>query len=259
MTHAKVDQILGARRLVFIGGMHKSGSTLMAATLGSMRSVSALVRTGVPGDEGQYLQNELKPDPYYGEILFGLSDECRLNEGDAESAGQLGKMLLEHWSAHWDLESPVLVEKSPYNLVRTRFLQSLFPKARFVMMIRDPRTSYMAARKALGRVSCADYVRNWIGGYGTLFMDRSHLRNCIDVPYEGFIARPNETVAVVLEFLGLESPLPRVAIDPSADKEYRVRWNTFLESEPSVRSKLPDLPIWSHRYGYSLEPYCQDQ
>src|ERR671935_179621 len=49
-----------------------------------------------------------------------------------------GARILEEWSAHWDLEKPVLLEKSPPNLLKTRFLQALFPGARFVVILRHP-------------------------------------------------------------------------------------------------------------------------
>ena len=36
------------------------------------------------------------------------------------------------------MSEPVLVEKSPPNLVRTRFLQALFPDARQIVVTRHP-------------------------------------------------------------------------------------------------------------------------
>lgn len=255
MINVLDDQPIHTRSFIFVGGMHKSGTSLMAATLGLHPAISSLQGTGVPRDEGQYVQTELKPDIYYGELLFGLSNECRLNELTLESFDQIGEKLFAQWSKYWDIRKPILLEKSPYNLVRTRFLQKLFTGTHFVMMIRDPRTSYMAARKTLGRITCKDYLRSWIDAYDTFFSDRPYLRSCIDVAYEDLISRPNETISRVLGLLSLDLQLPDVDVDLVTEMKYKVGWNEFIERTQHEDLALPVLPSWASCFGYSLTKY----
>ena len=47
---------LDPARLVFVGGLHRSGTTPFAKVLGEHPEVSGLVNTGVRKDEGQHLQ-----------------------------------------------------------------------------------------------------------------------------------------------------------------------------------------------------------
>jgi hypothetical protein len=46
--------------------------------------------------------------------------------------------LFEEWSRYWDVSKPYLLEKSPPNLIRTRFLQAMFPSSYFVVLLRHP-------------------------------------------------------------------------------------------------------------------------
>jgi hypothetical protein len=48
------------------------------------------------------------------------------------------KQLFEEWSHYWDLEKKILIEKSPPNLIKTRFLQSHFPRSTLITIIRHP-------------------------------------------------------------------------------------------------------------------------
>jgi hypothetical protein len=55
-------------RFVFIGGLHRSGTPLVADLLGSHPSLSGLRNTGCPMNEGMYLQDVLPPEGRYGKL-----------------------------------------------------------------------------------------------------------------------------------------------------------------------------------------------
>jgi hypothetical protein len=43
------------QRLVFVGGLHRSGTTLLGRLIAQHPDVSGFAETGVPADEGQHL------------------------------------------------------------------------------------------------------------------------------------------------------------------------------------------------------------
>ena len=52
--------------LVFVGGLHRSGTSLVHRCLASHPAVSGFSDTGVPEDEGQHLQTVYPPDFRHG-------------------------------------------------------------------------------------------------------------------------------------------------------------------------------------------------
>src|SRR5204863_5837347 len=101
--------------------------------------ISGFADTGAPEDEGQFLQKVYPPGAAMGgPALFGFHPHAHLTEGSPLATPANGKRLFRAWKKFWDLGQPVLLEKSPPNLLRTRFLQALFPESSFVVLIRDP-------------------------------------------------------------------------------------------------------------------------
>ena len=72
-----------------------------------------------------------------GDGRFGCDPRMHLIEkvGFADTE-QRGKALAS-WHAHWDNRKTIFVEKTPENLLMTRFLQAAFPNCYFIV-IRQP-------------------------------------------------------------------------------------------------------------------------
>lgn len=184
--------------------------------------------------------------------MFGLSRECHRTERDYEDDAGLGRRVFSEWSRHWELDKELLLEKSPYNLVRTRLLQALFPNSCFIMMIRDPRTSYIAASRTIPNTAFRDYLRNWQAAYET-FLDDQHFlhRSCL-IRYENLIFSFDRTIGFISRFLGLRS-LPRTfRICPDIELAYRVRWNALLSQGIVSEKAFVLLPEWATQYRYTL-------
>ena len=101
-------------RHVFIGGLHGSGTSLVHRLLRAHPAVSGFVGTGVWQDEGQHLQ-ELIPTARSlgGPGRFGWHGDAHLTEESGLVAAGSTERLLRCWEPYWDLDRPVLVEKSP--------------------------------------------------------------------------------------------------------------------------------------------------
>jgi len=68
-------------KLVFLAGLHRSGTTLLARLLTAHPQISGFSGTDAPADEGQHLQSVYPSDHEYGRPgRFGFSPEMHLTE-----------------------------------------------------------------------------------------------------------------------------------------------------------------------------------
>lgn len=264
--------LLDGARLAFIGGLHRSGTSLIHRCLSDHPEVSGFQNTGVPEDEGQHLQSVYLPAGAFGQVgQFGFRPESYLDEHSPLASRENALRLLSDWLPHWDTSRRILVEKSPPNLVRTRFLQELFPASRFIVVLRHPIAVAYASQKwtsrmpVLRRLGVADernpklwihtLVEHWLVCHERFERDRPLLRHLHVLHYEDFVDSPQEHLERLHEFLGLApAPLTR-DIRPRINDRYWQKWMD-RRSSPLTRHyanwiirKFEDRVA---RFGYSL-------
>ncbi|MFQ5529631.1 MAG: sulfotransferase [Gemmatimonadota bacterium] len=198
------------RAWVFVVGCYNSGTTLLSDLLGRHSRISVLP------EEGQFLTDELTSDYEFGlpRMWTMREDRFRLTE---EDRGPDPQRLKREWGMRLDLSRPILVEKSPPNAARTRWLQEHFENAHFVAIVRngyavaegihrkgDPRH-----RQGWPIEACA---RQWARSNEVLLEDSPLLRHLLWVRYEDLSARPREELARITGFLELDPD--ELAYDP---------------------------------------------
>jgi hypothetical protein len=248
------------RRFVFIGGLHKSGTNILARALAKHPMVSGFRNTGAPANEGQFLQNVFPSESACGgSSRFGFHPDAAITETSPLVSDENRDRLQEAWSRHWDLSRPVLLEKSSMNLIRTRFLQALFPEAYFLIVVRNPlavalATGYWDVSRA------ASLLEHWLVCHERFAEDRPHLRRVRVIAYEDLIERPQATLDDVHSFLGLPPHQPEV--DTRHERRRHARyvetWNTLTNS-PDAGEREATLAIADkygsrlHQFGYQLQ------
>jgi len=131
---AAIEGLTEDHRFIFIGGLHHSGTSLLAryfTYVVGLPMFAAFQGTHKPENEGQFLQTVMKragkPAAPYGGHYYSLGrkeqDGMYLNELSKEVSDTSRASLFQSWAPHWNgiQQARFLVEKSPPNLIRTRF------------------------------------------------------------------------------------------------------------------------------------------
>ena len=243
-------------RLVFVGGLHRSGTSLITRCLGEHPHVSRMVGTGVSEDEGQHLQAVLpSARSLGGPGRFSSQPGAHLTERSPLASAIVRQQLLASWSPYWDLSRRHLVEKSPPNLLRTRLLQALFPEASFVIVVRHPAVVALATRKWAPGVPLDALLDHWLCAHEIFAGDAPRVRPLLVVRYEALVARPRKVLADVARHLALPGAIPTVGIDPDRNLRYVRHWLELVAAGDSeVRRTMTDPARAARirRFGYSL-------
>jgi hypothetical protein len=243
-------------RFVFLAGLHRSGTTLLARLLAAHPEISGFSGTGVPADEGQHLQSVYPPAATYGGPgRFGFAAESHLTEASPLVSEKNARAIYEEWSRHWDLGRPVLLEKSPPNLLKTRFLQALYPGAAFVVIVRHPIPVSIPTARWRGTRRYDRLLEHWLRCHALFEADRRHLDRVHVLRYEQLVRDPVDVLREIFEFLELEPIEPSEPVDTGANAKYFRQWNE-LKGDLRMRAYLDlvslryERPV--RRHGYSL-------
>jgi hypothetical protein len=241
-------------RFVFLAGLHRSGTTLLARLLAAHPEVSGFSDTGVAADEGQHLQTVYPAAQVWGGPgRFGFAPEAHFTEEQAseEKAAQ----LFAEWSPHWDLTRPVLLEKSPPNLLKTRYLQGLFPGSRFVVIVRHPIPVSIPTARWRGTRRYDRLFAHWLRCHALFEADRARLEHVHVLTYEQLVREPEETLRGIFAFLDLEPIAPSEAVEGGANEKYFRQWRE-MKHDLRMRAYLDLVSLRyeraARRWGYSL-------
>ena len=199
----------GERRMVFICGLHRSGTTMLQAWLNAHYKC-AFLSGHVPENEGQFFQ-DVYPDerPFGGPGSFAFSERMRPNAIiDEKLAREAQARLRDCWEPWIVGEEPVLLEKSPPNITKIDYLRSIFPDSKFIIWSRDPRAVSLATRKWT-KNSIEGLLLHWHTAYAAAIEQLA--ADCAVARYEDFCLDPDAATSKLANFCGLdrrETPLP---------------------------------------------------
>ena len=243
-------------RFVFLAGLHRSGTTLLARLLAAHPQISGFSGTGAPADEGQHLQSVYPSDHEHGRPgRFGFAPEMHLTETSPLVSEENARKLFEEWMPHWDLSRPLLLEKSPPNLLKTRFLQALYPESSFVVIVRHPIPVSIPTARWRGTRRYDRMFEHWLHAHGLFEADREHLERVHVLQYEHLVRAPATVLRETFEFLELDPIPPSESVDTGANAKYFRRWDE-LKRDLRMRAYLDLVSLRYERrvrrYGYSL-------
>ncbi len=235
---------MSRQRYVFVGGLHRSGTSLLAQLLGAHPDVASVEGAPVPENEGVYLQGAIPHTALSGlPGRFGFDDAQHLTEASDFNTLAVRDYLSAQWDEWYEEKPAWRLEKSPVNLLRARLYQQLFPTAQFVFVTRHPVAVGLATAKWTPQAQ-ADLLRHWERAHERLRADLAYLHCWQIVRYEDLTRDPRATLARVCGFLGIAAIAPSQAIDPDVNDAYFDEWTT-----------PPDAPTLTQAaaFGYAMD------
>lgn len=227
------------KTFVFVCGLHRSGTSLLFEMLREHPQISGFRESGVPEDEGQHVQSVYPPAGTHGEPgRFGFKRAAHLTEDSPLVTEANREKLFAEWAVRWDGSKPFLLEKSPPNVVRTRFLQAMFPNSKFIVFRRHPIPVALSTRR-WSDSTMFSLVRHWVVCHEIWRADRPRIRHVMELTYERLVAAPAEALDEILAFLGAEPypfPPPQKP-DPTVNTHYMETWRE-LKRRPRNRITL---------------------
>ncbi|KAJ1635859.1 hypothetical protein T492DRAFT_432387 [Pavlovales sp. CCMP2436] len=273
--------MLRNRTAVFVGGPHRGGTSVLWEALGAHPSVSRFGsrrETGADHSEGMFVQTvyprfgigtefnrgkeggrgNAKWRPVgLGRYALGPEAEVHWTEEHHSVGPAKQALMLNEFGRHWDLtDKPVLLEKSPPNIVLSRYLQALVnvgngawtpepptfggvaSAAKFVFISRHPLANAYAHR---AMSLCEDervaiLLANWLAQHEWLEVDARHLQSHKRLRIEDLTAEPLAHVEALWHWLGLPARPEHAAqiaatIRPAPNAKYLVTHCASMAAE----------------------------
>ena len=252
---------MNKHNFIFIGGLHRSGTWLQTHCLETHPEVSRLgtvnrnEKSGKPHrSEGQFLQTVYPEDQAHGGVgRFGFDPDAHMTEDSLLVTAENRRQIWKEWSRYWDTSRPYLLEKTPSNLIRSRFLQELFPRSTFIFVMRHPVSVALAQQKWTG-TSVSSLIEHWLVCHETMREDLPALRRFLRVNYESFIHSPASTMSRIYEFLQLTPQAVSTVVRSNGNDVYFNTWRRAIAgigpdatlSRRLVRLVMPRAIHWGY-------------
>ncbi|MDF1728728.1 MAG: sulfotransferase [Sulfitobacter sp.] len=227
-------------RHVFVGGLHRSGTSLVAGLIAAHPEVTALHAPDVPEGEGVFVQGAIPHTAQHGiPGAFAFDPAQHMTEDHPLNRLETRMRLDRDWGPRFEQDKPWRLEKSPVNILRTRLYQQLFPMAHFVMVLRHP----VAVARAMAKWSdapLAELLRHWERAHSLLLADLPYLHAVHLVRYEDLVASPTLVRDRIFHFLALE---------PAGVRETPQVFDGNSRYDLAIDLPLPEIAA---RLGYAL-------
>ncbi|CAM9993956.1 unnamed protein product, partial [Sphacelaria rigidula] len=279
LTAEQAEQEIAGHTFLFVGGPHRGGTTILWKCLREHPLISGFGdRVGTDYSEGIFLQSVYPTFGIGGEKVhpvgrpttrrrsalaagvenarglgaYGFNPNHHLTEEDVTPRART--VLMNEWGYLWDLSRPVLMEKSPPNMIISTFLQEIFSagdhprvdetaqtqmavpggkydgsdggsttRARFLFISRHPIANALALAKYLagglgsdGLPDMFEQVLHWVVSHEIMREDMERLEHARVIRFEDFVLDPQGHLAEIVEWLDVKDPTTKTATTTAA-------------------------------------------
>jgi hypothetical protein len=234
---------------VFIVGCYNSGTTLLHQLLGGHQDCGSMPT------EGQYYTTELLVPRNVGLPRLWAIEPERFHLTEQSRPRIHVSRLKRQWAAYYnDPHRRVLLEKTPVNAARMRWLQEHFENAHFIAIVRNGYAVAEGIRRKAGHgLDLA--ARQWARSNEIMLEDLPKIRKHMLVRYERLTEAPNEILREMLEFLQLEAH--GISLDGRAWQVHRENSEIRNMNARSFASlSAADRESIRREAGYMLDRLC---
>lgn len=244
-------------KFIFIGGLHRSGTSILFKCLKENPYISGHAHTGKSQDEGQHLQTVYPPAYSNSSFImpyWGFNPNSYVTEKSKLITQENRIKLFTEWARYWDLSKYNLIEKSPPNITKMRFLQAMFPNTYFIIIKRNPIAVAFSSKRALGRKKLfviEELIKQWVYVNQVFEQDKEHIKNLYSLTYEDFCINPQEEMNKIYSFLHIKA---------TDIKEYKIENDDHIKyfdkvwnQDASYREIEENYEYLVNKFGYSLK------
>jgi len=189
--------------LVFIGGHPRSGTTLMRAMLDAHMKVRCGEESRIIPRIVQMRDNWFRSEKERDRLIQGGIDNNVINAA-------ISSFILETVAQHGE-PADILCNKDPLTLKSGEYISSLFPKSKWLFMMRDGRAVIhsVVTRKVTISGYQLDNPRQCLGKWNTVVKNMNEQCNkigperCMIVYYEQLVLHPRRWMTLILDFLDI--------------------------------------------------------
>ena len=198
--YKKFNKKILDKKIIFICGMPRSGTTLVEQIIAAHSNVSG-------AGELEYLQNIVKN--IFLENL-NLNKEKIIEEGLYEK-NIIGQKYIEFLNFH-NFETKVITDKAPQNFIWLGFIKIFFPNAKIIHCSRDSKDNclslyknYFPSKDMLWSFDQTDIAKYYKLYSKLMNFWKSQLSDSIfDINYEKLVSDPENQIKKIIEFCDLE-------------------------------------------------------
>ena len=248
-------------RHAFLLGFPRSGTTLLEQVLASHPEVRALEEQDFLAEMGQtYLTSE-----------NGLA---RLAAASAEELGALRDRYWQRVREHGvDVTGKTFVDKLPMHTIKLPLIAKLFPDARIIFAVRDPRDIMLSCYRRHFQMNPVMFEFLTLDGAAELYASTMRLGAAareklplafVEHRYEDMVSNFDKNAADICKFLGVEWSdsmrefhLAKTDLDVQSPSAAQIRrplnpdsvdvWRRYA---PHLAPIVPQLEPWIERFGY---------
>lgn len=205
LYYAESQEIISRYKWVFLVGCNNSGTTILQRLLSGSPEVKTFAM------EGQRYTTVLSRayKKHYERVWSEYADELMMSEDPTRA--QQARIVHDWMTELGNPQSPVILEKTPANVLRMEWLQKCFPNSYFIGLVRNGYAVAEGIRRK-GKKSIGRAAKHWGEVNNILLVNAQNVTRYQEIRYEDLVTEPDKVAQQLADFVGITvEPLKQAA------------------------------------------------